>query len=129
MKLTQADDASYSIVVRGGDDQDDGFSLIELLIVIVILGILAAVVVLAVGGLRADAEDSACPADFRNLITATESYFVQFDATSLPQADLTPDGYEKTLVNVGLIRAVSQWYDVDADGELLLPVGSPCTLT
>ena len=109
--------------------QDGGFSLIELLVVILIVGILAAVVVLAVGGLRADAQNSACPADHRNLITATESYFVQFDATSLPQADGTADGYEKTLVNVGLARDVSKWYDLEADGELVLSPGSPCTLT
>jgi prepilin-type N-terminal cleavage/methylation domain-containing protein len=124
MILTHNDCADTALT---GDDE--GFSLIELLIAIIVLGILAAVVVLAVGGLRANAEDSACPADFRNLITATESYFVQFDTTTIPNPYGTdPDGYEQTLVDVGLARQVSEWYDLDTDGELLVPAGSPCTI-
>ncbi len=110
------------------DVTDEGFSLIELLIVIVIVGILAAVVVIAVGGFRDDAEDSACPADFRNLITAAESYFVQYDTTTIPAADATPNGYEQTLVNVGLARFVSEWYDLDVNGDPVQVVGSPCTV-
>lgn len=113
----------------GTQSRDNGFSLIELLVLIVILGILVGVVVFAVTGLRDDAEESACPADFRNLITASETYFVRFGTTSIPDADGTPDGREQTLVDVGLVRDVSRRYDLDAGGELLLPPGSPCTLT
>ena len=109
------------------DGGDDGFSLIELLVVILIVGILAAVVVLAVSGLRDDAEDSACPADFRNLITASETYFVQFDTTTIPDAG-GAEGYEQTLVDVGLTRQVSEWYDLQPDGGLVVPAGSPCTV-
>src|SRR5437660_2258333 len=61
-------------VVMKGDwvqERDDrGFTLIELLIVIVILGVLAAIVVLAVGGVRSDATASACKADGRLVDTA-----------------------------------------------------------
>ena len=96
--------------------------------VITVLGILATVVVLAIVGLREDTADSACPADFRNLITASESYFVQYDATTIPQANASADGYEQTLVDVGLTRQVSQWYDLDAAGEPTVPAGSPCII-
>jgi prepilin-type N-terminal cleavage/methylation domain-containing protein len=126
MNLTHGSPQTPSVSRHDGDDS--GFSLIELLVVILILGILAAVVVLAIGVFRDDAEDSACPADFRNLITASEAYFVQFDTTTIPQANATGDGYEQTLVDVGLARQVSQWYDLEADGELAVPAGSPCTI-
>jgi general secretion pathway protein G len=53
---------------------DEGFTLIELLIVIVILGILAAVVVFAVGGITQDAEQNACQAEKRAVETAVEAF-------------------------------------------------------
>jgi type II secretion system protein G len=56
---------------------DEGFTLIELLIVIVILGILAAVVVFAVGGITDKGEVSACKADFKTVEVAVEAYYAQ----------------------------------------------------
>jgi general secretion pathway protein G len=51
-----------------------GFTLVELLVVIVILGILAAVVVFAVGGSTDKAQDSACEAERSAVETAVEAY-------------------------------------------------------
>ena len=45
---------------------DRGFSLMELVLVVAILGLLASIVVVAVGGFRADAADSRCGADRRS---------------------------------------------------------------
>jgi len=56
---------------------EKGFTLIELLVVIVILGILAAVVVFAVGGLQDKGSKSACQTDTKTLRTAEEAYFSQ----------------------------------------------------
>jgi general secretion pathway protein G len=56
---------------------EKGFTLIELLVVIVILGILAAVVVFAVGGLTDKGEKSACQTDTKVLRTAEEAYYSQ----------------------------------------------------
>lgn len=56
---------------------EDGFTLVELLVVIVILGILAAVVVFAVGGIKDKGQNSACKIDTRTLSTAEEAYFSQ----------------------------------------------------
>jgi type II secretion system protein G len=57
-----------------GREADGGFTLIELLIVIVILGILAAIVVFAVGSATSDSKVSACKADKNNVDTALEAY-------------------------------------------------------
>jgi prepilin-type N-terminal cleavage/methylation domain-containing protein len=57
--------------------RDGGFTLIELLVVIVIIGILAGVVVFAVGGITDKGEESACEATAKSLETASEAYRAQ----------------------------------------------------
>src|SRR6202142_1182668 len=54
-----------------------GFTLVELLIVIVILGILAGIVVFAVGNLTSNAKTNACGTEKSPLVTALESYKAQ----------------------------------------------------
>ena len=54
--------------------RDDGFTLIELLIVIVILGILAGIVVFAVGGITDRGAGAACKADRKTVEVAVEAY-------------------------------------------------------
>lgn len=51
-----------------------GFTLVELLVVIVILGILAAVVVFAVSGSTETAKTNACKAEKNAVETAVEAY-------------------------------------------------------
>ena len=55
----------------------DAFTLIELLIVIVILGILAAIVVFAIGGITDKGNKSACKSDRSTVEVASEAYFAQ----------------------------------------------------
>ena len=57
---------------------DEGFTLIELLIVIVILGILAGIVVFAVGGITDRGKASACKADLASVNTAMEAYQAKY---------------------------------------------------
>jgi prepilin-type N-terminal cleavage/methylation domain-containing protein len=56
---------------------EEGFTLVELLVVIVILGILAAIVVFAVGGIQNNANDSAKKTDVSVLSSAQEAYYAQ----------------------------------------------------
>lgn len=53
----------------------EGFTLVELLVVIVILGILAAIVVFAVGGITDKGDDSANKTDIAVLQAAEEAQF------------------------------------------------------
>jgi len=71
--------------IREAKKDQSGFTLIELLIVIVILGILAAVVVFAVGAFNKNGQQAACQSDFKSVEIADEAYFAthQSYATSL----------------------------------------------
>ena len=55
-----------------GDEQ--GFTLIELLIVILVLGILAAIVIFALGGVTGQSASAACQTDARSVQTAIAAY-------------------------------------------------------
>jgi prepilin-type N-terminal cleavage/methylation domain-containing protein len=55
-----------------------GFTLVELLVVIVILGILAAVVVFAVSGITDRGKTNACKTEVRTVKTAVEAYNAEF---------------------------------------------------
>lgn len=97
---------------------DRGFTLIELLIMIVILGILASVVVFAVGGVTVRGESSTCVTDERTLATAIEAYFGQYGTTTIPSGGSGNDQFELTLRSAGFIRDVSVNWDVAGDGSL-----------
>ena len=56
---------------------EGGFTLIELLIVIVILGILAAIVVFAVGGITDRGNSSACKSDLKTFQVASEAFYAK----------------------------------------------------
>jgi prepilin-type N-terminal cleavage/methylation domain-containing protein len=72
--------------------QDKGFTLVELLIVIVILGILATVTVFAVRGITDQGQNSACDTDRATLETAVEAFYAQNGTSVDPtEADLVPD--------------------------------------
>ncbi len=57
--------------------QDKGFTLVELLIVIVILGILATVTVFAVRGITDKGKTNACDIEAKTIETAAEAYYAQ----------------------------------------------------
>lgn len=54
--------------------RQQGFTIVELLIVIVVIAILAVIVIVAYNGIQNRANDSAVQADLRNLGTAFENY-------------------------------------------------------
>jgi general secretion pathway protein G len=75
--------------------EQEGFTLIELLIVIVILGILAAIVVFAVGGITDRGVKSACKSDLKSVEVAVEAYYAKNGSYPAAIGDLTaaPDKF------------------------------------
>jgi prepilin-type N-terminal cleavage/methylation domain-containing protein len=100
-----------TIDIQTEQKQDKGFTLVELLIVIVILGILATVTVFAVRGITDQGQASACSADQKTLETAVEAWYAQNGTTADPtEAGLVADGFlrsESTTFNVGAGGAVT----------------------
>jgi len=128
-----------SLQERKADENDEGFTLIELLIVIVVLGILAAVVVFALGSVTGNAKSSACQADAKQIVTAVQTYNAQnaptvigFETTGPPAGTAqrtllvsggylsawpsTNNGYSLRLANAGDAGAVA--------GDVMVTVGA-----
>jgi prepilin-type N-terminal cleavage/methylation domain-containing protein len=68
--------------------QDKGFTLVELLIVIVILGILATVTVFAVRGITDRGQENACDVDQRTLDTSIEAFYAQYQRDPANEGEL-----------------------------------------
>ncbi|MFI5860039.1 type II secretion system protein [Streptomyces sp. NPDC051546] len=103
-----------------------GFTLVELLVVIVILGILSAIVVFSVRGINDKGQSAACKTDKATIQTAEEAYYANNNAYA------TVD----KLAEVGLLSTASQWYEVKDPATYKAPtlkvtdgVTNPCAAT
>jgi type IV pilus assembly protein PilA len=76
--------------------QNQGFTLLELLVVIAVLGILAAIVVQQFAIYRSRAIDTQMRSDLKSAAMAMESYFADFQSYPTSVVGISTVGYRKT---------------------------------
>jgi general secretion pathway protein G len=118
--------------MRRADEGFDGFTLIELLIVIVVLGILAATVIFALGGVQGQSAQAACNSDAKSVETAVEAYHNDpannggwpTSIQSLVNTANSANGYLRAVPN-------NSAYSISTDGQggVFVNKGNPTTPT
>ena len=84
-----------------------GFTLIELLIVVVIIGILAAIAIPKFAATKDKAKLSAVKTDLRNIMTAQEGYFSDYNSYTSSFAQLN---FQPSAGNTGSMTGVASGY-------------------
>jgi general secretion pathway protein G len=95
--------------------QDEGFTLVELMIVMAIIGVLAVVAVPSYVGALRHAREAVLKEDLHILRSAIDSYTM--DKQKAPQAldDLVQEGYLKTIPEDPMTRSTSTWVTDSSD--------------
>jgi type IV pilus assembly protein PilA len=97
-----------NMIQTSGRNSESGFTLIELMIVIAIIGILAAIAIPNFVSYRQRAYNSSTLADLKNAMTTQEAYFVDHATYTTSMALLTAAGYSASKDVTVTITSASQ---------------------
>jgi type IV pilus assembly protein PilA len=98
-----------SLAARRGDDEQ-GFTLIELMVVVLIIAILIAIAIPTFLGARQRAQDRAAQSDLRNGLTAEKTEYTDTQV------------YDATTANMVAIESSLNWNDTRGTGKNVLNV-------
>jgi type IV pilus assembly protein PilA len=84
---------------------NQGFTLVEIMIVVVIIGLLAAMAIPAFQKVRANSQDKAVTNNLRQLSAAADQYFLEFGFTTVQSSDLV--GTDSTTKYIKAIQTVA----------------------
>ena len=96
---------------------ENGFTLVELLVVIVILGILAGVVVFAVNGITNRGQKSACKTDRNTIAVAEEAHFASERKSYASESDLKTRGFLAEESDLHDVELANGDYTIKAVGD------------
>jgi len=86
---------------------EEGFTLLELMVVIAIIGILASIAIPQYAALKTRSYNSAAESDLKNATTAQEAYFVDEQTYSAAVSNITGASYGLYLCQGVTVSAVS----------------------
>ena len=104
--------------VRRKLQQNQGFTLLELLVVIAVLGILGAIVIQQFMIYRSRAVDSQMRSDLKSAAMAMESYFADFQSYPTSVTGITAVGFRKT-------NGVTLTINVTSSSSFILTAAKP----
>jgi type IV pilus assembly protein PilA len=119
---------SFINSLRSRRDDEEGFTLIELMVVVLIIAILIAIAIPTFLGARQRAQDRAAQSDLRNGLTAEKTVYVDLQAYETAVQDTNPaDG----IVDMVAVESSLNWNDIKGTGNNVLhaTVGDSATPT
>src|SRR5664279_1832240 len=95
--------------IQAARENESGFTLVELLIVIVILGVLAGIVVFSVSGITGRGTTAACKSDIKSVQVASAAFYAASPTGTYAAtlAALSPGFLQSVPTTVGYTTAVA----------------------